>query len=209
MSERNGWKAILTLLFLVQHKLLFTVLKLWHCGALNWKKKLMTKMIHWVWLQWINRDRTKIFKKTLIKQHHVSFYYQHVIKINDKDKRLRMMSIMKVCFKIILSLSPSPWPTNLFEAGNVNLFILVFCLLKKIHASVVYSRHMNRCNLSTYNLYLSYIKMSEENTGNTNTHWWVGKGLFVYINWECIPQPAIESLMCNKLKYMELFFSSN
>lgn len=38
MSERNGWKAILTLLFLVQHKLLFTVLKLWHCGALNWKK---------------------------------------------------------------------------------------------------------------------------------------------------------------------------
>lgn len=171
------------------------------------EKKIVTKMINsWVWLQWINRDRTEIFKKTLLKQHRGSFYYQHDIKINDMDRRLRM----KVCFKIILSLSPSSWPTHLFEAGDVNLLILAFCLLKKKKCMLQLCIVKIGTDVTQILItYLLYITMSEENTGNTNAHWWIGKGLFVYISQECIPQPAIESLTSSKLKYLGLFFSSN
>lgn len=51
MSGRNGWRGTLTLLSLVQHELLFTVLKLWHCGEWNWKKKVSKIINNWLWLQ--------------------------------------------------------------------------------------------------------------------------------------------------------------
>lgn len=65
--------------------------------------------------------------KDTLRHHRISLRYQHDISVNDIKGRA---GVPKDCSKVILSSTPCPCPTHLFEAERVRLLTLAFSLLK-------------------------------------------------------------------------------